>query len=84
MTEDVFSLSVAADGRTLKTVGTDADIILGKPGSPFGLLILIWADEQCCGISTKWNAKFWNNFCFGLCLCLNLINIFLLYLVVHT
>ena len=45
MTEDAFSYSVEAEGRTLKIVGTDADIILGKPGSPFGLLILIWADN---------------------------------------
>ena len=76
MTEDAFSYSVEAEGRTLKIVGTDADIILGKPGSPFGLLILIWADEQCCGISTKWNANFWNNFCFGY--------VYVLYLVLHT
>ena len=56
MTEDAFSYSVEAEGRTLKIVGTDADIILGKPGSPFCLLILIWVDKQRCGISTNWNA----------------------------
>ena len=56
MTEDAFSYSVEAEGRTLKIVGTDADIILGKPVSPFGLLILILADEQFYGISTKRHA----------------------------
>ena len=56
MTEDAFSYSVEAEGRTLKIVGTDADINLGKPGSPFSLLILILADKQNCGISTRWNA----------------------------